>query len=53
MQQAHVESLQAKHAGIESRLREELSRPVPDTVAVHQLKREKLVIKDVIAGQAH
>lgn len=41
-----VESLQAKHAALEAALEDESRRPLPDAVAVADLKRKKLQIKD-------
>ena len=49
MESSHVTALQAKHAGLESRLREEMNRPSPDSAAIQVLKREKLKIKEAIA----
>ena len=48
-----VRSLQDKHADLEKMLDEETGRPMPDTVVVHDLKRQKLAIKDEIAGLTH
>jgi len=50
MQSSHVESLKAKHAGIDARLHEEQSRPAPDDAMIRQLKREKLRIKEEIVA---
>lgn len=50
MQSSHVESLKAKHAGIEARLQAEQSRPAPDDTTIRELKREKLRIKEAIAA---
>ena len=50
MQQAHVSALEAKHAGLEARIAEESQRPMPDEVELHRLKKEKLRIKEEIAG---
>lgn len=50
MQSSHVESLKAKHAGIDARLHEEQSRPAPDDATIRQLKREKLRIKEEIVA---
>jgi len=50
MQQAHVSALEAKHAGLEARISEERQRPAPDEVELHRLKKEKLRIKEEIAG---
>jgi len=52
MQQAHFTALQAKHAGLEARINEESQRPMPDAVTINRLKKEKLRIKEEIAGLA-
>jgi hypothetical protein len=45
---ARIESLKQRHAGLETQLHDEEVRPAPDTSAVLKLKREKLKIKDEI-----
>lgn len=50
MHQAHVSALQAKHAGLEARINEESQRPMPDTATLARLKKEKLRVKEEIAG---
>lgn len=47
---SHLNALQIKHAGLEARLREEMARPVPDTATIQSLKRQKLRLKEEIAG---
>ena len=49
MESSHVTALQAKHEGLESRLRDEMNRPVPDTAKIQHLKRQKLKIKEELA----
>ena len=46
METSHVAALQAKHEGLEARLREELSRPAPDDAILQTLKKQKLRIKE-------
>lgn len=46
--QEQLEALKAKHAKLEQSIDEECHRPLPDTVQIHTLKREKLKIKDTI-----
>jgi hypothetical protein len=46
----HVESLRAKHASLESQIQQEEARPRPDDTLIHELKRQKLKIKDEIAA---
>ncbi|MEX2629463.1 MAG: YdcH family protein [Tistlia sp.] len=47
--QDHVIALRAKHADLEQQIEKESLRPHPDENALHNLKREKLRIKDEIA----
>ena len=47
-QHDRIESLKEKHATLERALDEETHRPLPDQVAIHDLKRQKLRIKDEI-----
>lgn len=39
-------SLKAKHAALEMQIDQEEKRPLPDVALVHDLKRQKLKIKD-------
>ena len=50
--QDRVLSLKARHEAIEGRLKLEQTRPYPDEHTIHELKREKLRIKDEIATLA-
>jgi hypothetical protein len=50
MENSHVAALQAKHQGLERRLRDEMNRPAPDEAIVQTLKKQKLLIKETIAG---
>lgn len=43
-----VESLKARHAHLEHEIDEEVHRPLPDTIHLIELKREKLRIKEEI-----
>lgn len=43
-----IHSLRARHASLEEKLDNESGRPLPDDVAIHDLKRQKLAIKDEI-----
>lgn len=43
-----VETLKAKHARLDHEIDEESHRPLPDTVHITELKREKLRIKEEI-----
>ena len=48
MEQSHVSALQLQHAGIERKIHEELSRPMPDLAMVQSLKKQKLKLKEAI-----
>ena len=43
-----IEALREKHASLERALDEEFHRPMPNQDTVHDLKRQKLRIKDEI-----
>jgi hypothetical protein len=45
----HLESLKTKHADLESRIADEERRPHPDDDVIHDLKKQKLRIKDELA----
>jgi len=45
-----LSDLQSRHAALEGELADELNRPAPDAVKVAKIKREKLRIKEAIAG---
>ena len=47
-QQDRIEALKEKHALLERAIDEESHRPLPDQAAIHDLKRQKLRIKDEI-----
>lgn len=49
MDSTHISALNAKHAGLEARIRSETARPVPDSLLVAALKKQKLQIKQEIA----
>lgn len=44
--EAHVEELSAKHRNLDKLIQEEESRPSVDNVRIHELKRQKLILKD-------
>lgn len=44
----HMDALHTKHAGLETRLRDELARPAPDAAAVQAIKKQKLKLKEEI-----
>ena len=49
MDASHVAALQARHEGLEQRLRDEMSRPSPDTSMIQTLKKQKLRIKEALS----
>ena len=50
---ARVADLSSKHADLERAIDEEIQRPMPDSLLVSQLKRQKLRIKDEIFRLQH
>ena len=44
-----IDSLRERHAVLDGKLQIETGRPLPDDVVIHDLKRQKLAIKDEIA----
>ncbi|MBO9582008.1 MAG: DUF465 domain-containing protein [Sphingobium sp.] len=46
---SHVSALNAKHAGLEARIRDESTRPAPDSLMIAALKKQKLQLKQEIA----
>ena len=52
MESSHIASLQTKHAGLERKIADEMTRPLPDDVLVTELKRRKLKLKEAIVQVA-
>ena len=50
MDKAQVETLESKHQALHALIDEEEHRPHPDEDLLHRLKKEKLRIKDALAG---
>ena len=46
----HIEALNVKHAAIQARIDDEEHRPQPDDTRLHELKKAKLRVKDVMLG---
>ncbi len=44
--EAHFNALSRKHAALDEKIHKEESRPAPDSTILHELKKEKLVLKD-------
>ena len=53
MDKAHVEELTSQHATLAAQIDEEEHRPLPDMIKRHELKKEKLRLKDELAGHFH
>ena len=51
--QDRIESLRARHRGLEEAIDQEISRPMPNIEILADLKRQKLRIKDEIVGLEH
>ena len=50
MDQSQVDALEQKHAQLEALIDEEEHRPHPDDIRLHELKKEKLRVKDELVG---
>jgi hypothetical protein len=48
MASAHLEALSARHAVIDGKIANEMMRPMPDSTAIAELKRQKLKLKEEI-----
>jgi len=46
MIQNHMSALRKKHEALERKINEEETRPLPDTIRIHSLKKEKLRLKE-------
>lgn len=49
MDSSHISALNAKHAGLDARIRSETARPAPDSLLIAALKKQKLMLKQEIA----
>jgi hypothetical protein len=49
MQDAHISALSAKHAVLDQRIAAESQRPLPDQILLHDLKKQKLRVKEEMA----
>jgi len=52
MDQNHVSALRDKHEALDQQITTEEARPVPDTILIHKLKKEKLRLKDEMLADA-
>jgi hypothetical protein len=48
MNQAHLHTLETRHAGLDRRITDEIHRPLPDSVLIAELKKQKLKIKEAL-----
>jgi len=48
-----IESLRTRHQSLELALQEEIHRPLPNEELIHDIKRQKLKIKDEIQSLEH
>lgn len=46
MDTSHSSALQLRHAGLERKIEQEMSRPMPDNAVIQSLKKQKLRIKE-------
>lgn len=51
MQSSHHSALEMKHAGLDRRIAEESQRPLPDSVTIAELKRQKLRLKEELGRE--
>ena len=52
MNSSHMSALRIKHAELEQKLDREENRPLPDTNLIHSLKKQKLMLKDVMTQES-
>lgn len=45
---ARLEQLSSKHTTLDMQIRQEMRSPIPDTMRISRLKKQKLHIKDTI-----
>jgi hypothetical protein len=53
MHTAHLSALEAKHATLDERIAAESHRPMPDALAIADLKKQKLRLKEEMVLAAH
>ena len=49
MQSSHQAALETKHAVLDQRIARESQRPMPDSMLIAELKKQKLRVKEEIA----
>lgn len=50
MQSSHQAALETKHSVLDRRIAQENQRPAPDEMLIAELKKQKLKVKEEIAG---
>jgi hypothetical protein len=53
MNNSHVTALRTKHAELDLKLEREENRPLPDAHVIHDLKKQKLHLKDILVQETH
>ncbi|MFA7586763.1 MAG: DUF465 domain-containing protein [Novosphingobium sp.] len=48
MDTSHASSLHTKHAGLERKIHQEMTRPMPDAALIREWKKQKLRIKEAL-----
>ncbi|MGI9361023.1 MAG: YdcH family protein [Parasphingorhabdus sp.] len=51
MVQNYLSALRAKHANLDRKISEEEGRPFPDTIRLHDLKKQKLRLKETLLAE--
>lgn len=51
MEKAHQTALETRHEGLEARIEAEHQRPAPDDLKLAELKKQKLRLKETLAGE--
>ncbi len=49
MASTHHAALETKHAVLDQRIADETHRPMPDTIVIAELKKQKLKLKEELA----
>ena len=52
MDKNHTSALRNKHEALDRKINEEETRPLPDTIRIHSLKKEKLRLKEALLDSA-
>lgn len=50
MHDAHRSALESRHAGLDRRIAAETQRPMPDQTVLHDLKKQKLRLKEELGS---